>query len=144
MGPWDPGSPSLGFRPKPSVFLFTARLREAPCPVSKSWLTARPGPGFPGRRPRKLETGVAFRARASEGGLLNLWLSLLYLFFIFIFFIYSSETRKRQRHRQREKQPPCREPDAGLDPGTPGSPLGRRQTLNHWAPQVPSSLYLNL
>ena len=29
--------------------------------------------------------------------------------------------RERQRHRQREKQAPCREPDVGLDPGTPGS-----------------------
>ena len=29
--------------------------------------------------------------------------------------------RERQRHRQREKQAPCRKPDAGLDPGTPGS-----------------------
>ena len=38
--------------------------------------------------------------------------------------------RERQRHRQRNKQAPCREPDAGLDPGTPGSPWakGRRQT----------------
>ena len=26
-----------------------------------------------------------------------------------------------QRHRQREKQTFCREPDAGLDPWTPGS-----------------------
>ena len=32
-----------------------------------------------------------------------------------------SEQRKRQRHRQREKQTPYREPDAGLDPRTPGS-----------------------
>ena len=32
------------------------------------------------------------------------------------------EERERQRHRQREeKQAPCREPDAGLGPGTPGS-----------------------
>ena len=31
---------------------------------------------------------------------------------------------QRQRHRQREKQAPCREPDMGLDPGTPGSCLG--------------------
>ena len=31
------------------------------------------------------------------------------------------EERERQRHRQREKQDPCREPDAGLDPGTLGS-----------------------
>ena len=29
--------------------------------------------------------------------------------------------RERQRHRQREKQAPCREPDVGLYPGTPGS-----------------------
>ena len=29
--------------------------------------------------------------------------------------------RERQRHRQREKQAPRREPDVGLDPGTPGS-----------------------
>ena len=29
--------------------------------------------------------------------------------------------RERQRHRQREKQAPCREPDAELDPRTPGS-----------------------
>ena len=29
--------------------------------------------------------------------------------------------RERQRHRQREKQAPCREPEVGLDPRTPGS-----------------------
>ena len=29
--------------------------------------------------------------------------------------------RERQRHRQREKQAPCGDPDAGLDPRTPGS-----------------------
>ena len=29
--------------------------------------------------------------------------------------------REKQRHRQREKQAPCREPDAGLNPRTPGS-----------------------
>ena len=28
---------------------------------------------------------------------------------------------ERQRHRQREKQAPCREPDVGLNPGSPGS-----------------------
>ena len=38
-----------------------------------------------------------------------------------------------QRHRQREKQAPCREPDVGLDPGTPGSRPG---CLNHWAIQA--------
>ena len=29
--------------------------------------------------------------------------------------------RERQRHRQREKQAPRREPNVGLDPGSPGS-----------------------
>ena len=34
--------------------------------------------------------------------------------------------RERQRHRQREKQAPCREPDVGLNPGSPGSCPGRK------------------
>ena len=41
--------------------------------------------------------------------------------------------RERQRHRQREKQAPCREPDMGLDPGSPGSRSGLKAALNHWA-----------
>ena len=31
---------------------------------------------------------------------------------------------QRQRHRPREKQAPCRDPDVGLDPGSPGSGPG--------------------
>ena len=55
-----------------------------------------------------------------------------FLCFLFkILFIHSWET---QRHRQREKQAPHREPDVGLDPGTPGSPLSQRQMLSCWAP----------
>ena len=27
---------------------------------------------------------------------------------------------ERHRHRHREKQAPCREPDMGFDPGSPG------------------------
>ena len=42
--------------------------------------------------------------------------------------------RQRQRHRQREKQAPCREPNAGLDPRSPGSRSGPKAVLNHWAP----------
>ena len=45
---------------------------------------------------------------------------------------------ERQRHRQREKQAPCREPNVGLDPGTPGShpePKADAQSLSH--PGVP-------
>ena len=35
-----------------------------------------------------------------------------------------------QRHRQREKQAPCREPDMGLNPGSPGSGLGLKAVIN--------------
>ena len=45
---------------------------------------------------------------------------------------------ERQRHRQREKQAPCREPDVGLDPRTPGSHPGLKagsKLLSH--PGVP-------
>ena len=40
----------------------------------------------------------------------------------FYLFIHERHTeRGRDRGRGREKQAPCREPDTGLDPGTPGS-----------------------
>ena len=39
--------------------------------------------------------------------------------------------RERQRHRQREKQAPRREPNVGLDPGSPGSGPGLKAALNH-------------
>ena len=45
---------------------------------------------------------------------------------------------QRQRQRQREKQDPCREPDVGLDPGTPGSCPGLKvgtKPLSH--PGIP-------
>ena len=49
---------------------------------------------------------------------------------------------ERQRHRQREKQAPRREPDAGLDPGTPGSypePKAGTKLLRH--PGIPSFMF---
>ena len=51
--------------------------------------------------------------------------------------------REGQRHRQREKQAPCREPDVGLDPGSPGSHPGLKagaQLLSH--PGVPKCLLI--
>ena len=38
-----------------------------------------------------------------------------------------------QRHRQREKQGPCREPDVGLDPRSPGSHPGLQAAPNRCA-----------
>ena len=52
--------------------------------------------------------------------------------------------RERQRHRQREKQAPCREPDAGLDPRSPGSHPGLKAALNYWATRAAPYLVLNL
>ena len=49
--------------------------------------------------------------------------------------------RERQRHRQREKQAPCKEPDVGLNPGTPGACSGLNASakmLNH--PGIPKTL----
>ena len=52
----------------------------------------------------------------------------------------------RQRHRQREKQAPCREPDVGLDPGTPGSHPGPKaggvKPLSH--PGIPLHRFLTV
>ena len=45
----------------------------------------------------------------------------------------TERARGRQRHRQREKQAPCREPDVGLDPGSPGSCTGLQAVLNRCA-----------
>ena len=40
---------------------------------------------------------------------------------------------ERERGRGRKKQAPCREPDVGLDPGTPGSGPGPKAALNRQA-----------
>ena len=47
--------------------------------------------------------------------------------------------RQRPRHRQREKQAPRREPDGGLDPGTPGSHPGLKAALTAEHPGPPFS-----
>ena len=58
---------------------------------------------------------------------------------------------KRQRPRQREKQAPCREPDVGLNPGSPGSgpglqPPGVAHTSDLYVgnPPLPRMLFLSL
>ena len=38
--------------------------------------------------------------------------------------------REAETHRQREKQAPSREPNVGLDPGSPGSHSGLKVALN--------------
>ena len=51
--------------------------------------------------------------------------------------------RERQRHRQREKQALCREPDMGLNPGSPGSHPRLKAALNHWATRATLLLTLD-
>ena len=53
------------------------------------------------------------------------------------------DRERERRQRQREKQAPCREPDVGLDPRTPGSHPGLEavvQLLSH--PGVPRTIIL--
>ena len=45
----------------------------------------------------------------------------------------TQKERARQRHRPREKQTPCRDPDMGPHPMSPGSRPGPKAALNHWA-----------
>ena len=44
--------------------------------------------------------------------------------------------RERRRHRQGEKQAPCGDPDAGLDPKTPGSCPGPKAAAEPLSPQA--------
>ena len=53
--------------------------------------------------------------------------------------------KERQRHRQRKKQAPCKEPDVGLDPATPGScPEGKADTQLLSYPGIPLVLFFLL
>ena len=68
------------------------------------------------------ETPSCVRTRAWLSPLLEM---LLFFYFLKIFYLFIHE-----RHSQREKQAPCREPDTGLDPGSPGSHPGLKAALN--------------
>ena len=68
----------------------------------------------------------------------------VYLFKRFYVFIHETH-RERQSHRQREKQAPSREPDMGLDPGTPGScPELKADTQPLSYPGIPMLSNLNI
>ena len=57
--------------------------------------------------------------------------------------IVTQRETERQKHRQREKQAPCREPDVGFDPGSPGSrpgPMAGAKPLHH--PGIPIFFFL--
>ena len=52
--------------------------------------------------------------------------------------------RERQRHRQREKQGSFREPNMGLDPGSPGSRPRHQAALNRCATGAALSIFFFL
>ena len=57
-----------------------------------------------------------------------------FLFYKILYLFICERHRERQRHRQREKHAPHWEPDAGLNPRTPGSwpePKADAQPLSH-------------
>ena len=51
--------------------------------------------------------------------------------------------RDTEKERLREKQAPCREPDVGLHPGSPGSRPGRKAALNPSATQAAGIIITN-
>ena len=56
--------------------------------------------------------------------------------------IDTEKERESQRHSRREKQAPCWEPDAGLDPETPGlrpGPKAVAKPLSH--PGIPQNRF---
>ena len=58
------------------------------------------------------------------------FLNVYFFFLRFFLFIHERHREKeRSRDRQREKQAPCREPNVGLDSGSPGSGPGLKAVL---------------
>ena len=55
----------------------------------------------------------------------------------FIYLFMRDTPREEQRLRQREKQAPCREPDVGLNPRSPGSCPGLKAAVNAEPPDIP-------
>ena len=83
------------------------------------------------------EGGTEPRVKALQQVLYSFFLIFIYLF-IYDRHRERERERERQRHREREKQAPCREPDVGLNPGTPGSRPGLKagtKPLSH--PGIP-------
>ena len=69
--------------------------------------------------------------------------NVYYYFLRFYLFIHERHTdRERQRPRQREKPAPCREPDSGLNPGSPGSCPGLKAALNCWATRTALEMFI--
>ena len=80
-----------------------------------------------------------------RGSLLPVYGFIFISFFkrFYIFIHDRASERERQRHRQREKQAPRREPNVGLDPGSPGSHPRLKVVLNPCATGAALISFLN-
>ena len=58
-----------------------------------------------------------------------------------MYLFINEREREGGRDRQREKQAPCREPDARLDPGSPGSHPKLKVALNRWATRAAQQFF---
>ena len=124
--PWAQGRCQTAAPPRdPWFFLFDGMVLGSglwrPCLPSRVSQT-------PARRRQPPRMVIRLVAKLWLSNLVQLLLQLLGFFFTLILFYFfrfywliHERHRERWRHRQREKQAPCREPDAGLDPRTPGS-----------------------
>ena len=52
-----------------------------------------------------------------------------FFFLRFYLFIHERERERESETQAEEKQAPCREPNVGLDPGSPGSPINPIQII---------------
>ena len=104
------------------------REKQAPCREPDMGLNPRSPGSCPG-------------PKAGAKPLRHPGIPFLFFFFKDFIFLFIDTKREGHRHRQREKQAPCREPDVGLNPGSPGSHPGLKAALNHWATRA-ALLYL--
>ena len=65
------------------------------------------------------------------------WKASLLLLRVLFIYLWDPE---RQRHGPREKQAPCRGPDVGPYPGTPGSPPGPKAGVKPLSPRGPRNV----
>ena len=107
------------------------REKQAPCTGSPSGIRSRVSRIAPWAKGRRQTA-----APPSEPSFFLFFLS--FEDFIYIFMRH----RVRERHRQREKQAPCREPEVGLDPRTPGSLPGPKADTKPLSPRDPRYLLL--
>ena len=99
------------------------RQKQAPCREPNIGLN----PGTLGSGPEPKTDAQLL----SEPGTPRFFILIFKKYFIYLFMRHTHTHTHTER--QRQKQAPCREPDVGLDPGSPGSQPRLKAMLNHGA-----------